>query len=112
MIPPGYEANRFCPVSEASRQLIRRRLSFTKPTVLTLYAAPFDREDLLMHQVLKHPRIASCLGHLDAHEVRSLCTWTDIAQQLINLTKGRPTPSPFDDQTRQRPWNDHDRGRP
>lgn len=36
MIPPGYDDNRFFPVSEASRQLIRRRLGFTKPTVLAL----------------------------------------------------------------------------
>lgn len=36
MIPPGYDDNRFFPVSEASRQLIRRRLGFNKPTVLAL----------------------------------------------------------------------------
>ena len=36
MIPPGYDDNRFFPVSEASRQMIRRRLGFTKPTILAL----------------------------------------------------------------------------
>ncbi|MFH1497177.1 MAG: glycosyltransferase [Verrucomicrobiota bacterium] len=36
MIPPGYDDNRFFPVSEASRQMIRRRIGFTKPTVLAL----------------------------------------------------------------------------
>src|SRR5690606_13959933 len=36
MIPPGYDDNRFFPVSEASRQLIRRRVGFNKPTVLAL----------------------------------------------------------------------------
>jgi mannosylfructose-phosphate synthase len=36
MIPPGYDDNRFFPVSEASRQLIRRRLGYTRPTVLAL----------------------------------------------------------------------------
>lgn len=36
MIPPGYDDNRFFPVSEASRQMIRRRLGFSKPTVLAL----------------------------------------------------------------------------
>ncbi len=36
MIPPGYDDNRFFPVSEASRQLLRRRLGFNKPTVLAL----------------------------------------------------------------------------
>ena len=36
MIPPGYDDNRFFPVSEASRQMIRRRLNFNKPTILAL----------------------------------------------------------------------------
>ncbi len=36
MIPPGYDDNRFFPVSEASRQMIRRRLGFTRPTILAL----------------------------------------------------------------------------
>jgi len=36
MIPPGYDDNRFFPVSEASRQMIRRRLGFNKPTILAL----------------------------------------------------------------------------
>lgn len=36
MIPPGYDDNRFYPVSAASRQLIRRRLGFKGPTILAL----------------------------------------------------------------------------
>jgi len=36
MIPPGYDDNRFYPVSEASRQMIRRRLGFKGPTVVAL----------------------------------------------------------------------------
>lgn len=36
MIPPGYDDNRFFPVSEASRQLVRRRVGFTRPTILAL----------------------------------------------------------------------------
>lgn len=36
MIPPGYDDNRFYPVGDASRQLIRRRLGFKQPTVLAL----------------------------------------------------------------------------
>lgn len=36
MIPPGYDDNRFYPVGEASRQLLRRRLGFKQPTVLAL----------------------------------------------------------------------------
>lgn len=33
MIPPGYDDNRFFPVSDASRQMIRRRLGFEGPVV-------------------------------------------------------------------------------
>lgn len=36
MIPPGYDDNRFFPVSEASRQMIRRRFGFKQPTILAL----------------------------------------------------------------------------
>jgi mannosylfructose-phosphate synthase len=36
MIPPGYDDNRFYPVSEASRQMIRRRVGFKHPTILAL----------------------------------------------------------------------------
>ncbi len=36
MIPPGYDDNRFYPVSAASRQLVRERLGYTDPTVLAL----------------------------------------------------------------------------
>lgn len=36
MIPPGYDDNRFFPVSEASRQTIRQRLGFTGKTILAL----------------------------------------------------------------------------
>jgi mannosylfructose-phosphate synthase len=36
MIPPGYDDNRFYPVSEASRQMIRRRIGFKHPTILAL----------------------------------------------------------------------------
>ncbi|RWB30951.1 MULTISPECIES: glycosyltransferase [unclassified Mesorhizobium] len=36
MIPPGYDDNRFFPVSEASRRLIRHRLGFEGRTILAL----------------------------------------------------------------------------
>ena len=36
MIPPGYDDNRFYPVSDASRQMIRQRLGYTRPTILAL----------------------------------------------------------------------------
>lgn len=36
MIPPGYDDNRFYPVSEATRSTIRKRLGFKKPTIVAL----------------------------------------------------------------------------
>ncbi|MCO6177195.1 MULTISPECIES: glycosyltransferase family 1 protein [Ciceribacter] len=36
MIPPGYDDNRFFPVSQASRQMIRQRLGFSDHVVLAL----------------------------------------------------------------------------
>ncbi len=36
MIPPGYDDNRFYPVSDASRQMIRQRLGFKKRKILAL----------------------------------------------------------------------------
>jgi mannosylfructose-phosphate synthase len=36
MVPPGYDDNRFFPVSDASRQAIRRRLGFKGSVVLAL----------------------------------------------------------------------------
>ncbi|MBK8478824.1 MAG: glycosyltransferase [Opitutaceae bacterium] len=36
MVPPGYDDARFFPVSESTRQSIRRRLGFRGPTVLAL----------------------------------------------------------------------------
>ncbi len=36
MIPPGYDDNRFYPVSDATRTMIRRRLGYKNPTILAL----------------------------------------------------------------------------
>jgi mannosylfructose-phosphate synthase len=36
MIPPGYDDNRFYPVSEATRMMLRQRLGFRHPTILAL----------------------------------------------------------------------------
>ncbi len=36
MIPPGYDDNRFFPVSAASRQLIRKNIGFSDPTILAV----------------------------------------------------------------------------
>ena len=234
MIPPGYDDNRFFPVSEASRQMIRRRLGFKAPTILALgrlatnkgydllieafavttkripeavlylavggkkmdaqerriladlkrrarrlgltkritfarfiadkdladhyrasdlfvlssryepfgmtaieamacgtptvvtihgglfravafgrhalYGDPFDRADLgiMMVKPFRHPRISARLSRMGAHKVRSLFTWTGIAQQLISLVEGRPILKALDDTEWEEPWNDGD----
>lgn len=36
MIPPGYDDNRFFPVSEATRASIRKRFGFKKPTIVAI----------------------------------------------------------------------------
>lgn len=36
MVPPGYDDNRFFPVSESTRRAIRDRIGFKEPTVLAL----------------------------------------------------------------------------
>jgi mannosylfructose-phosphate synthase len=36
MIPPGYDDNRFFPVSEATKRALRQRLGFTGPVVMAL----------------------------------------------------------------------------
>ena len=58
-----------------------------------LYADPFDREDLgmMIHKVLRHPRLRARLAHMGAHKARSLFTWTGIAQQLVALVERRAT---------------------
>lgn len=49
MIPPGYDDNRFYPVSTATRQVARERLGFKGPTVLALgRLAPNKGYDLLI----------------------------------------------------------------
>ena len=55
-----------------------------------LFADPFDREDLgiMIHKILKHPRLAAQLAQMGAHVARSLFTWTGIAQQLVTQVDG------------------------
>lgn len=76
-----------------------------------LYADPFDREDLgmMIHKILKHPRLRSRLAHMGAHKARSLFTWTGIAQQLVALVERRASETfALHDNEWDEPWNDAD----
>jgi mannosylfructose-phosphate synthase len=63
-----------------------RSLSFGRHA---LFADPFDREDLgiTIAKVFRHPRLRSRLARMGAHKVRSLFTWTGVAQQLLALAE-------------------------
>jgi mannosylfructose-phosphate synthase len=77
----------------------------------TLYADPFDREDLgiMILKALKHPRLRARLSRMGAHKARSLFTWTGIAQQLVALVEHRATESfAFAESEWDEPWNDAD----
>lgn len=56
-----------------------------------LYADSFDKEDfgLTILKVLRYPAIHRRLGIQGAHKVRSLFTWTGIAQQLLAAVEDR-----------------------
>jgi mannosylfructose-phosphate synthase len=76
-----------------------------------LYADPFDREDMgiMIHKVLKHPRLRSRLSRMGAHKARSLFTWTGVAQQLVALVEHRVTENFAIGETEwDEPWNDAD----
>ncbi len=66
MIPPGYDDNRFYPVSAASRDAIRQRLGFQGPVVLTLGRLARNKGyDLLIDAfALVAPRIDGAVLHL------------------------------------------------
>lgn len=59
-----------------------------------LYADSFDAQDFghTIHKVLRYPEIHRRLGTRGAHKVRSLFTWTGIAQQLIQAVENRRSP--------------------
>lgn len=77
MIPPGYDDNRFYPVSEASRQMIRQRLGFEGKVVVALgrlatnkgYDLLIDAFSVLASRV-PEARLRLALGgeNLDAQE--------------------------------------------
>lgn len=62
-----------------------------------LYADTLDREDfgITLTKPLRHPVLARRLSINGSQKVRSLFTWTGIAQQLINAVEGR-TLSPIE----------------
>ncbi len=91
MIPPGYDDTRFFPVSEASRQLLRRRLGFTRPTILALGRLATNKGyDLLIEAFAlvarRDPEIALHLAvggaRLDAYEKRLLASLRALAKKL------------------------------
>jgi mannosylfructose-phosphate synthase len=75
-----------------------------------LYADALDREELGISivQVLKHPRLAHRLSRMGAHKVRSLFTWTGIAQQLLSLIEERASARVLAGDEWDEPWNDGD----
>lgn len=85
-----------------------RTLSFGRHA---LFADPFDREDLgiMMSKVFRHPRLRTRLARMGAHRVRSLFTWTGIAQQLLALVQYHESPAlALDDQEWDEPFRDDD----
>ncbi len=91
MIPPGYDDNRFYPVSESSRQMIRNRLGFTGKTVLALgrlatnkgYDLLIDGFSVLAERV-PEARLRLALGgeNMDAQETAILQKLKDQVAEL------------------------------
>lgn len=91
MIPPGYDDNRFYPVSESSRQMIRNRLGFSGKTVLALgrlatnkgYDLLIDGFSVLAERV-PEARLRLALGgeNMDAQEAAILQKLKDQIAEL------------------------------
>jgi mannosylfructose-phosphate synthase len=66
MIPPGYDDNRFYPVSDATRMLLRQRIGFRHPTILALGRLATNKGyDLLIEAfAVTARRIPKCVLHL------------------------------------------------
>jgi mannosylfructose-phosphate synthase len=91
MIPPGYDDNKFFPVSDATRSLIRRRLGFRHPTILALGRLATNKGyDLLIEAFsVTAQRIPGAVLHLaiggtklDAQERKMLQELKGIADRL------------------------------
>lgn len=74
-----------------------------------LYADAFDKEDLGISivKVLKYPQLAGRLARMGAQKVRSLFTWTGIAQQIAQLTGGNTPPASASTEMDD-PWSEAD----
>jgi len=91
MIPPGYDDNRFYPVSESSRQMVRQRFGFEGKTVLALgrlatnkgYDLLIDGFSVLAERV-PDARLRLALGgeNMDAQEETILA---QLKQQVADL---------------------------
>ncbi len=76
-----------------------------------LFADPFDAEDLgiTMAKVFCLPRLRARLGHMGAQRVRSLFTWSGVAQQLLAISDGKPGVEVLvADTEREESWDDAD----
>ena len=60
-----------------------------------LFADTFDKVDfgITILKAIRYKKIRDRMSMQGAHTVRSLFTWTGIAQQLLKLVEGRVTPS-------------------
>lgn len=60
-----------------------------------LFADTFDKVDfgITILKAIRYKKIRDRMAYEGAHTVRSLFTWTGIAQQLLKLVEGRATPS-------------------
>lgn len=91
MIPPGYDDNKFFPVSDATRSLIRRRLGFRHPTILALGRLATNKGyDLLIEAfAVTAQRIPGAVLHLavggtkmDAQERKMLQELKELVNRL------------------------------
>ena len=75
VIPPGYDDNRFYPVGDATRDMIRRQLGFEKPTIVAISRLAANKGlDLLidgfksLHDRLSDTKLVLAVGHEDRSE--------------------------------------------
>jgi mannosylfructose-phosphate synthase len=82
-----------------------RMLSFGRHA---LFADPFDAEDLgiTMAKILRHNRLRRRLECLGAERVRSIFTWSGIAQQLTLAVEPQTLPHETPPEEADEPWPD------